>query len=152
MRDPLAPVRVVSITDPALVFADVEARERYRTSRDPALIPAPRVGCAPCVFVVQPVSAEIAIRLDGLTDLAGRALLAFRACVHRVELPNGEALEAASYASNLLGELADEEWVKTVALKVGPRRVYEIGEAAHRLSMLDDLDPLLPSPGQPPPS
>jgi len=152
VRDPLAPVRVVSVTDPAIVFADVEARERYRASRDPALIPAPRDGCAPCVFVVQPVSAEIAIRLDGINNLADRALLAFRACVHRVELPGGEALVAAPYSSNWLGELAPEEWVKTVALRVGPRRVYEIGEAAYRLSMLDDLDPLLPSPGQPPPS
>lgn len=150
MRDPFAPIRVVSISDPAVLFLSDEARAQYRSTRDPALI-KPRDLAAPCVFVVQPCSAETAIRLDAAAaDI--RALLAFRACVHRVELPSGEVLEATTYESVAYGSIANEEWIKAVAPRVGPRRIIEIGEAAYRLSMLDDSDPLSLPPGQAHPS
>jgi hypothetical protein len=150
MRDPFAPVSVVSVTDPAVTFDSVAARDEYAHSRNPALF-KPRDPGTPCVFTVQPCAAETAIRLDSAPSDV-RALLSFRACVHRVALPNGEVLEAKLYESGGFGRLADEEWVSMVARRVGPRRVREIGEAAHRLSMLDDYDPLSQPPGQPPQS
>ena len=150
MRDPFAPLPVVSITDPAVAFENDAARAEYKRTRDPSLF-KPRDLARPCVFIVRPCSAETAIRLDSAAPDV-RPLLAFRACVHRVELPSGEVLEAKTYESVAYGEIADEDWIKTVAPKVGPRRVQEIAEAAYRLSMLDDIDPLLQPPGQPPQS
>lgn len=150
MRDPFASVRVVSITDPAVTFASTDARREYDLKRDPSGFTV-REHSRPCVFVVEPASAEAALRLDAATaDVL--PILAFRACVRRVELPSGEVLEAKTYQSNAYGLLADEEWLKVVGPRVGLRRVQEIGLAAHRLSMLDDIDPLLQPPGQPPQS
>lgn len=150
MRDPFAPVRAVASDDPAVLFDSIDARAEYVRTRDPALFKV-REGSVPCVFVIQPASGEVAIRLDH-SDGSTRALLAFRACVHRVELPSGDALVAKCYESTALGLLADESWVSLVTARVGPRRVREIAEAAYRLSMLEDCDPLSQPHGQPPPS
>jgi hypothetical protein len=150
MRDPFAPIKIVSITDPSVVFENEAAREQYRVSRDSALWKTRSPG-TPALFTVTPCSAEAAMKIDAMT-LDVRRLIAFRASVHRVDLPSGEVLEAKTYESGGYGTLADEAWIATVAAKVGPRRVLEIGEAAHRLSMLDDIDPLLQPPGQPPQS
>lgn len=150
MRDPFAPLPVVSITDPAVTFENEAARAEYKRTRDPSLFKVRDLAKA-CTFVVRPCASETAIRLDAAAPDV-RPLLAFRACVHRVELPSGETLEAKTYESVAYGEIADEEWIKTVAPRVGPRRVQEIGEAAFRLSMLEDCDPLSPPPGQPPQS
>jgi len=146
MRDPFAPIDIVSITDPAVTFESDKAREEYERTRDPSLYRVREPG-SPCFFTVRPCSAETAIRIDNETA-GGRAVWAFRACVWRVRLPNGEVLEAKTYKTSF-GEFAEDGWVETVARRVGPRRVREIGEAAHRLSMLDDYDPLLQQPGQP---
>ena len=150
MRDPFAPICVVSITDPNVTFESDAQREQYRLTRDPSLYKQRSPG-KPAVFTVAPCSAEAAMKIDVMT-LDVRRLIAFRASVHRVDLPSGEALEAKTYESGGYGTLADEAWIATVAAKVGPRRVLEIGEAAHRLSMLDDYDPLSQPPGQPPQS
>src|SRR5574343_717256 len=147
MRDPFAPIDVVSITDPSVVFASPEARAEYVRTRDPSLWKPAANGRA-AVFTLRPLGSPEAVRLEGL-DPGTRVLLAFRACCIRVALPDGATLEARLEGGYLLGSLAPESWVTEVATKVGPRRVYEIGEAAYRLSMLDDLDPLLPPPGQP---
>ena len=37
MRDPFAPLSVVSITDPALLFEKPEHRAEYERTRDPSL-------------------------------------------------------------------------------------------------------------------
>lgn len=148
MRDPFAPVEVVSITDPAVVFESEAKRELYRTTRDPSLW-KPRELARPALFTITPCSAETAIKLDAIENNAERALLAFRACVQRVVLPSSETLAAEVQSGYML---APASWINDAAKRVGPRRVLEIGEAAHRLSMLDDADPLLQPPGQPPQS
>ena len=150
MRDPFAPVEVVSITDPAVVFESEAKRELYRTTRDPSLW-KPRDPGSPVRFTITPCSAETAIKLDTM-PVDVRRLVVFRACVHRVALPSGDVMTPETYQSGGYGELAVESWVDAVAKRVGPRRVIEIAEAAYRLSMLDDLDPLLQPPGQPPQS
>lgn len=148
MRDPLAPIDVVSITDPGVSFASMEAREQYKLTRDPALLPE---GARAVRFTLRPLGGAAAVRLEAL-DNGTRALLAFRACCARVQFVDGAVMEAKIEDGYMLGAMAPESWVTDVARKVGPRRVYEIGEAAYRLSMLDDIDPLSQSPGQPPPS
>lgn len=147
MRDPFAPLSVVSITDPALFFEKPEHRAEYERTRDPSLYRA-RDGAVPCFFTIAPCAAPAALRIDH-APVDVRAVLAFRACVHRVALPTGEVLEAKTYESVAYGVMADEDWVPLVARRVGPRRVEEIGRAALALSMMDDADPLLQPPGQP---
>lgn len=147
MRDPFVPLPVVSITDPELIFEKPEHRAEYERTRDPSLYRS-RNNAPLCVFTVQPCAAPTALRIDHApADV--RAMLAFRACVHRVALPSGEALEAKTYESVAYGVMADDDWVPLVARRVGPRRVEEIGRVALALSMMDDHDPLLQPPGQP---
>lgn len=150
MRDPFAAVPVVSVTDPAVIFDSPDQRAEYLRTREPSLYKV-KDGARACVFVVAPLSAEYALRLDGAPEM-DRAALAFRACVHRVELPDGSALATEAESGFVLGSLAPVEWLRTVALKVGVRRVQEIGEAAYRLSLMEDCDPLSQPHGQPLPS
>lgn len=149
--DPLAPVQMVSVTDPGAAFASKEAREEYRRTRNPALWShSPERKAA--VFVVSPLSAEAAVKLAAF-DVVTSPVFAFRLCVLSVALPNGDVMTASVEHHYLFGcPIAPESWVAEVAAKVGPRRVSEIGEAALRLAMQDDADPLLQPPGQPPPS
>lgn len=147
MRDPFAPLTIVSVTDPAVAFDKPEQRTEYERTREPSLYHV-RDMAKPCLFTVTPCAAPVSIRLDHAA-FEVRSVLAFRACVHRVELPSGEVLEARTYESQAYGLIADEDWVPLVARRVGPRRVDEIGRAAHALSMLDDFDPLSQPPGQP---
>lgn len=149
--DPLAPVAMVSITDPGAAFASKEAREEYRRTRNPALWKHSADRKA-AVFMVSPLSAEAAVKLAGF-DPVTAPVLAFRLCVLSIMLPNGDVMTAAQEHHYLFGcAIAPESWVAEVAAKVGPRRVSEIGEAALRLAMLEDADPLLQPPGQSPPS
>lgn len=147
MRDPFAPIDVVSITDPSVTFASPEARAEYVRTRDPSLWKPVANGRA-AVFTLRPLTGPEAVRLEAF-ELGAKVLLAFRACCVRVVLPDGAVIESKPEGGYTLGPLAPESWVTEIAAKVGPRRVYEIGEAAYRLSALDDIDPLLPPPGQP---
>jgi hypothetical protein len=148
MRDPFAPVAVVSITDPAVKFVDDLARERYRLTRDPALVQL-RDHAVPAWIEIAPTSAAFALYLDGLKAAPIVAyLLAVRACVRAVQLPNGERIAPTGVEQGLYDQpIAPEAWIETLARKIGPRRVQEIGEAAYRLSLLEDIDPLSPPPG-----
>lgn len=148
MRDPFAPLTIHCVGDAR--FKDEQSRAEYRRTFDAALIQADPANPL-CAFVVQPASAEAALRLDN-ADPATRSMIAFRACVHRVVLPSGEELIAKTYESAAYGPVADESWLTEVAKRVGLRRIQEIGGAAYRLSMMDDIDPLSQPPGQPPPS
>lgn len=150
MRDPFAPINVVSVTDPAVSFDSPDARTEYIRTREPSLYKIAE-GKRPAVFTVAPLASDLAIKLDHTAEY-DRALLAFRACVHSVSLPSGEVLSIVAEPGFVLGSLAPVEWVRTVARHVGVRRVEEIGEAAYRLSMMDDHDPLSQPPGQPPQS
>ena len=78
-------------------------------------------------------------------------MLAFRACVHRIALPDGEVLDAEVYEATV-GNLAKKEWVEIAAKRIGPKRIRELGELAYARSMLEDFDPLSQQPGQPPQS
>lgn len=151
MRDPFAPVVVVSVTDPAVSFKSAEERVQYEAKRD--VMPAIKAGTKPVLFTIEPCPSAFAIAVLDPQPPGTRALLAFRRCVKRVEMPNGETLEPKTpYLANYGGEMAEEDWITTVAKAVGVRRVQEIADVAYRLSMLDDIDPLSPQPGQPPQS
>lgn len=149
MRDPFAPLTIVSITDPAVSFADEASRERYRVTRDPELLRT-RDHAVPARIEVVPTSAAFGLYLDGIQSAPiVRYLLAVRACVRAVTLPSGERLEPTGVEQGLYDQpLAPESWIETLARKLGPRRVQEIGEAAYRLSLLEDIDPLSLAPGQ----
>ena len=70
-----------------------------------------------------------------------------------VTLPTGERIEPSTLEIGLSEQpIAPEAWIETLARKLGPRRVQEIGEAAVRLSLLEDIDPLSPPPGPRAPS
>lgn len=150
MRDPFAPVVVVAIDDPAVTFESHEAREEYVRTADESLVRI-REGRAPARFTIAPLSGEQALRLDAApADV--RPLLAFRACVTRVALPDGTAIETDAEGGFVLGSMSSPEWVAKVGARVGIRRVRAIGEMAYRLSLMEDIDPLSQPPGQLPPS
>lgn len=151
MRDPFAPINIVSVTDPAVIFENEAAREKYRLTRDPSLYRVAE-GREAAVFSVQPLHAELAIKLDHTAEY-DRALLAFRTCVHSIKLPGIETpMTVTPQPGFVLGTMAPVEWVREAARCVGTKRVAEIGEAAYRLSMMEDIDPLSQPPGQPPQS
>lgn len=150
MRDPFAPVVVVAVDDPAVSFDSPEKRAEYLSTADASLL-QPVENRVPVRFTIAPLSAEHALRLDAAPPV-DRALLAFRACVTRVELPDGTALDSDAESGYVLGSMCSAEWVAKVGARVGVRRVRAIGEMAYRLSMMDDIDPLLQPPGQPPQS
>jgi hypothetical protein len=149
MRDPFAPVAMVSVTDPAIYFDSEADREKYRLTRDPALVKV-REHAVPAWIEVAPTSAAFALYLDGIKAAPVVAyLLAVRACVRAVQLPTGERIEPQNIEPGVYDQhIASEAWIETLARKIGPRRVQEIGEAAYRLSMLDDIDPLSQPLGQ----
>jgi hypothetical protein len=148
MRDPFAPVVVVSVTDPAIAFKTPAERAQYEDKRD--VLPAFKDGAKPVLFTITPCSSTFAIAVLDPSSQGVRELLAFRRCVHHVEMPNGEVLTPkATYAASYGGEMAEEEWVTVVAKAVGVRRLQEIANVAYRFSMLDDIDPLLQQPGPP---
>ncbi len=153
MRDPFSTLRVVSLTDPALDMTDSE-RKAYARSLDPALVKA-KVGHVVTWFTVQRIDALFAMHLlEPLAD-APRALIAFRAGVTEILLPSGEKILPRLEPAGAYGvRLADEEWVRLAASRVGPRRVAEIGALAARLAQLDEeaFDPLSPAPGPAPTS
>jgi hypothetical protein len=153
MRDPFAPLLIVSITDPAVSFDSDADREQYRLTRDPALIRT-RDHALPARIELAPTSAAFALYLDGIKAAPiVMHLLAVRACVRSVTLPSGERIEPSTLEVGLYEQpIAPEAWIETLARKLGPRRVQEIGEAAVRLSLLEDIDPLSPPPGPRAPS
>lgn len=151
MRDPFAPHVIVSITDPAIHWKTPKDRIDYDDKRGD--LPPCKDGAKAVLFTVTPCPSAFAIAHLDSAPSGTRALLAFRACVHRIELPTGEVLEPKSpYDAAHGARMSEEEWVTVAAKAVGPRRIQEIGDAAYRLSMLDDIDPLLVQPGQPPQS
>ena len=153
MRDPFAPVAMVSVTDPAIYFDSEADREKYRLTRDSALVKV-REHAVPAWIEVAPTSAAFALYLDGIKAAPiVMHLLAVRACVRSVTLPTGERIEPSTLEVGLYEQpIAPEAWIETLARKLGPRRVQEIGEAAVRLSLLEDIDPLSPPPGPRAPS
>jgi hypothetical protein len=151
MRDPFAPINVVSVTDPAVRFESDAARREYERTRDPSLW-RPVDGRAAALFRVQPLSAEAAVKLAALDSLTA-SIVAFRLCVHSVTLPNGDVMTAQTeHRWQWQCAMASEDWIPNVTKAVGPRRVQEIASAAISMSMLDDDDPLSQPPGQPPQS
>ena len=153
MRDPFTSVRVVSLTDPALAFTDSE-RKAYERTRDPAQVKV-KPGHKPAWFTIQRIDALFAMHLLEPLAEANRGLIGFRAGVTEIELPNGEKLTPRLEPAGAYGvRLADEEWVRLAAARVGPRRVAEIGALAARLAQLDEeaFDPLSSAPGPAPTS
>lgn len=152
-RDPFAPTLIVSVTDPAVEFDNEADREKYRLTRDPSLYRT-RAHAQPARIEVAPTSAAFALYLDGIKAAPVVAyLLAVRACVRAVQLPTGERIEPTGVEMGLYDQpIAPEAWIETLARKLGPRRVHEIGEAAYRLSLMEDADPLSLPPGPRAPS
>lgn len=148
-RDPFSPTMIVSITDPAVEFTSEAERERYRLTRDPSLYRV-RPHAQPALIEVAPTSAAFALYLDGIKAAPVVAyLLSVRACVRAVQLPTGERIEPTGLEQGLYDQpIAPEAWIETLARRLGPRRVQEVGEAAYRMSMMEDADPLSPAPGQ----
>ena len=148
MRNPFESVRVVSATDPALAMTEAELAQ-YRESYDESLVKC-HPGAKPCWFTVKRISSVFAIEVLEAREVQTRAILAFCAGVHEIELPNGDKLKAPIIegSRNRLAEV--DAWIGTAAERVGPRRVQEIGLVAARLAMLDGdaFDPLSLAPGR----
>lgn len=147
MRDPFASLTIHSLTDPAITFASDDDRAKYAATRDASLVKV-KQGAKPVAFTIKRIDAAFACSvLDAIAGANSRAIMAFRAAVTRVEMPTGEPIEPdpRKLVDGVYGQkFAGEEYFSKVSDRVGPKRALEIGDAAYRLSMLDDEahDPL----------
>lgn len=137
MTDPLAPLRVVSVQDPALDMTPAQFVDYYRSGFDEALLRL-KPGTRPRFFEVRRLGYK---RLHGLRMIrseADRQLLAFRSACFEVAEPDGATLRPAGDLADIgLGEkVAPEEWVETVAAVAGMDPLYEVGSVAEQWAAL----------------
>lgn len=138
MQDPLKPIPIVSIDDPAL---DVEAMgdklAEYAGSRDPRLVVL-KTDKKPVIFWF---GASTVGYLAGVINSSRgelRALHALLACVHEVELPERtlrpEKLEKGDYGQ----KVASEAWLATLRGEIDYNVLLEVGIAAIELTKLSE--------------
>jgi hypothetical protein len=144
--DPLAPIEVASVSDPA-IDTEKSKLEAYAKTRDPRhLVLKP--GERPTLYVLQPIPAAYALDvLENPTFHATmHAVIAFKAACVEIKLPGGGSLRPAEGArvETAFGfRIAGDEWVEAVTRKLGGKRLVEIGMVARRRAQLaeDELGP-----------
>lgn len=149
---PFDPRTVYSLSDPALEKHTEEQEAEYRRTLDVSLLRI-RPGMTPVKIVVRPADAMLV--MNHLTEATPDArILALRACVESITLPNGERLEPKHRVHFAKVEIASEDWVRTLFQALGGYRVTELAFLCVNLSNLGQrsLDPLSQWGGQLPPS
>lgn len=139
MLDPLAPLRVVATTDPALDTDSMgDALVEYARSRDPELLKF-KLGATPTWYVVRGMTASYL--LDVVYPARGRTqqALAFLAAVHEIDLPDGRKLTPSKTDQGAYRQrVATEEWLDQVVRAVGVSALLEVGTVAIRRAELPE--------------
>jgi hypothetical protein len=119
--------------DPSLDLAvmDVDA---YAMTRNQDLI-VMKEGERPDLFVIGRIPGSILMLLKhNGKSLSENALLGFRVACHRVELANGDILEASDFIKEKIGSkivhTAKEDWFDTVLDRFGYDTILEMGQVA----------------------
>jgi hypothetical protein len=145
VHDPLAPLRIVCLDDPAL-DRDAMDLDAYKRTRDYALVKT-REGARAVVFTLRPLTPSwVALTLDDPAMHAAQTVaVALRAAVTAVDLRDGTTLrpDPAKLEQPVHGvALAGAEWYDRIvsAAGVGWRRAIEVAGVANMRARLAEGD------------
>ena len=139
-HDPVAPLVVVRAfdgsADPAVDWSATDA-QRYRSTRD--LSSLVLLGEAkPVHFHLRRMTARFVLGALESADLGEKTMLAVRAALFRVDLPNGVTLKP-SKPSKLHGcDVAEDEWIDDIGRRFGIATLFEMASVAMRFASLSE--------------
>jgi hypothetical protein len=139
MIDPIAPLRVVATNDPALDLESMgDSLAEYAKTRDASLLKF-KTGMQPAWFLVRGMTAVYLIDVVSTArTVRAQSALAFLACVHEVELPDGRKLAPEKIDVANRQRVAADEWLDVAIRRFGIDAVQEIGRVAVRRAELPE--------------
>lgn len=123
--------------DPAVDWSATDAKE-YRESRKLEIVKELPGGLKPAKFYIRPLPATFVLGYLESASIGEKVMLALRAGLFRVEMPNGNDLKPEKTVKLDDCSVATPEWINTIRDKFGMATVYEMATLAIKLAQLSE--------------